>query len=265
MGIFIFGSLYLNPRVWIQDYPKEMQARVPPLTPAERRARIVAFSLFLAFMIGIPLFSTRQLRAENGGSISFLTAYLNAYLIFSLGNLFDAVVVDALVLSIIKPRFAILPGTEDLYDNWVTDWRMHVRNYLKGVVLGAVFCIPSQQWRCCDGAECCIIVGRTSASPLLNVDCGESGPMRVVIAGGTGMIGQALAASLAQDGHEVVILSRNPPRNGSPSGNVSYRRWDARTAQGWADAAGAAPLSIWPGQIWRAKILPSRWTDAPSA
>jgi uncharacterized protein (TIGR01777 family) len=36
--------------------------------------------------------------------------------------------------------------------------------------------------------------------------------MRVVIAGGSGLIGRALADSLLRDGHEVVVLSRDPSR-----------------------------------------------------
>jgi uncharacterized protein (TIGR01777 family) len=36
--------------------------------------------------------------------------------------------------------------------------------------------------------------------------------MRVVITGGTGLIGRALSANLASDGHEVIVLSRSPER-----------------------------------------------------
>jgi uncharacterized protein YbjT (DUF2867 family) len=38
------------------------------------------------------------------------------------------------------------------------------------------------------------------------------GKMRVVITGGTGLIGRALTDDLIRDGHEVIILSRNPDR-----------------------------------------------------
>ena len=36
--------------------------------------------------------------------------------------------------------------------------------------------------------------------------------MRVIITGGTGFIGQALARSLAADKHEVILLTRDPAR-----------------------------------------------------
>jgi hypothetical protein len=66
--------------------------------------------------------------------------------------------------------------------------------------------------------------------------------MRVIITGGTGLIGRPLAAGLAAAGHEVIVLSRAPERvTGLPAG-VRAERWDARSAEGWgplADGAGA--------------------------
>ena len=59
--------------------------------------------------------------------------------------------------------------------------------------------------------------------------------MRVLIAGGTGLIGQALARSLLTDGHEVIVLSRRPERyrNRMPA-EIRLEPWDARTTAGWA-------------------------------
>jgi uncharacterized protein (TIGR01777 family) len=63
---------------------------------------------------------------------------------------------------------------------------------------------------------------------------------RVVIAGGSGFLGLSLASHLAKAGHEVVILSRHPPR---PSGPWRHVPWDARTAGPWQrEVDGAAGL-----------------------
>ncbi len=86
--------------------------------------------------------------------------------------------------------------------------------------------------------------------------------MRVLITGGTGLIGSALAAELAQAGHEVIVLTRNPAKaQGLPAG-VRAERWDGRTAQGWghlADGAGAI-VNLAGASIAGEGLLPSRWT-----
>ncbi|MFQ5576055.1 MAG: NAD-dependent epimerase/dehydratase family protein, partial [Anaerolineae bacterium] len=64
--------------------------------------------------------------------------------------------------------------------------------------------------------------------------------MRILIPGGTGLIGRALSAELAQDGHEVVILSRTPQRAPTLPPGVRVEGWDGRTAAGWGHLAGGA-------------------------
>ena len=46
----------------------------------------------------------------------------------------------------------------------------------------------------------------------------------VLITGGTGMIGQALAKQLIANGYDVIILSRNPKRSSRP--HLTYAKWD---------------------------------------
>jgi len=60
---------------------------------------------------------------------------------------------------------------------------------------------------------------------------------RVLIAGGTGLIGRALSADLAVDGHEVIVLSRSPERATHLPGGVRAEPWDARSAEGWGHLA----------------------------
>ncbi len=58
--------------------------------------------------------------------------------------------------------------------------------------------------------------------------------MRVIIAGGTGLVGRHLSASLVNDGHEVVTLTRAPGK-AEPQAGVRLVQWDARTVEGgWA-------------------------------
>jgi uncharacterized protein (TIGR01777 family) len=65
-------------------------------------------------------------------------------------------------------------------------------------------------------------------------------PQRVVIAGGSGSLGQRLADDLADRGVDVVILSRSPAR-----GRHRQVRWDGRSQGEWVAALDAdVPVSV---------------------
>ena len=88
--------------------------------------------------------------------------------------------------------------------------------------------------------------------------------MRVIITGGTGLIGSALAADLAKDGHEVVVLTRNPDKVSNLPTGVRAVRWDGQTSKGWEseiDGAGAV-VNLAGESIAGNGFLPSRWTEA---
>jgi uncharacterized protein (TIGR01777 family) len=87
--------------------------------------------------------------------------------------------------------------------------------------------------------------------------------MRIVVTGGTGVIGRPLVKSLADDGHEVIVLSRSPDRRRSETpAAVRLDHWDGQTVGAWAshvDGAGAVINFAGEG-IAGDKFLPSRWT-----
>jgi uncharacterized protein (TIGR01777 family) len=58
--------------------------------------------------------------------------------------------------------------------------------------------------------------------------------MRVLITGGTGMIGKALVKSLLADGHQVWVLTRSPQTARLPEGAQGIG-WDGRTTTGWGE------------------------------
>lgn len=81
--------------------------------------------------------------------------------------------------------------------------------------------------------------------------------MRVLIPGGTGFLGRALAGRLQEAGYEVIVLSRQPERARLPPG-VQAVRWDGRTAAGWASLAdGAFAIINLAGES-----IGQRWTEA---
>lgn len=66
---------------------------------------------------------------------------------------------------------------------------------------------------------------------------------RVIVTGGSGLIGRPLVAELAAAGHQVVVLSRSPERvRGLPPG-ARAAGWDAESADGWDELAdGSAAI-----------------------
>jgi uncharacterized protein (TIGR01777 family) len=82
--------------------------------------------------------------------------------------------------------------------------------------------------------------------------------MRVVITGGTGLIGRQLAASLHEDQHEVIVLSRNPNQPAKLPASVRVERWDGRSAAGWGRWADGADAIV---NLAGAGIADSRWSD----
>lgn len=97
--------------------------------------------------------------------------------------------------------------------------------------------------------------------------------MRVIITGGTGLIGRTLVHHLAPQGHEIIVLSRHPERaaqmfsrQGLPG--IQTVGWDATSAQGWGELitsesaivnlAGATPAHWRWTRAYRTRILESR-------
>lgn len=93
--------------------------------------------------------------------------------------------------------------------------------------------------------------------------------MRVIITGGSGLIGRELIASLCQDGHEVIVLSRSPAKVINLPSRARAEAWDGRTAQGWGhlvnEVEGIINLageSIAGGDSLPEIVLRGRWTPA---
>lgn len=85
---------------------------------------------------------------------------------------------------------------------------------------------------------------------------------RVIITGGSGLIGRALTASLVDDDYDVVILSRTPQSvRGLPSGARAVA-WDTETANGWAELADGATaiVNLAGANLAGEGFFPSRWT-----
>jgi uncharacterized protein (TIGR01777 family) len=87
--------------------------------------------------------------------------------------------------------------------------------------------------------------------------------MKVIIAGGTGLIGRQLTKELAKNGYEVIILSRNPEKVISVPQGVKVVPWDGKTVEGWGEQVSGtrAVVNLSGANIGGEGFLPSRLTE----
>ena len=86
--------------------------------------------------------------------------------------------------------------------------------------------------------------------------------MKAVIAGGSGLIGQALIDEFSKNGYEVVILSRNPERKGVKLNEAEVIQWDGRTQGDWVNYINGADavINLAGASIAGDSVLKMRWT-----
>jgi hypothetical protein len=114
----------------LQDYPKDIQAAVPPKTAVEKRQMLYWLVPLWVAALGCPTLAALSIKAA---STSFLDLFLVAFGVFFLFNLIDWLVLDWLIFCTLTPKFVVLPGTEGMagYKNYA----MHFRGFLIGTVI----------------------------------------------------------------------------------------------------------------------------------
>jgi len=117
-SVIVTGYLFLmmvaiSPRVWgYSDYSQEIKDKVPPQTKDERKLALFVGLPWFIFTFGFPIYSTIMLKAKLLGEIPIQTAFLNLLVMFLLVTFGDLVILDWLIISVITPRFVIIPGTK---------------------------------------------------------------------------------------------------------------------------------------------------------
>jgi uncharacterized protein (TIGR01777 family) len=82
--------------------------------------------------------------------------------------------------------------------------------------------------------------------------------MNVAIVGGSGLVGRALTRSLLDDGHEVVVLSRDPERRrGSVPPEASIARWQAGDVASMSSSLDGIDAVVC---VAGARVAPRPWT-----
>lgn len=135
-SLLILVSLRINPRMWLQDYPPDIQDKVPPKTEREKRQSLIIGIPFLLVLAAVPFISTLTLNRQSGGGASFLQLFVNASGVVFVFNLVDLLLLDWLMFCTITPKFLVIPGTEGM--EGYKDYYYHFKASLTGTVLSVV-------------------------------------------------------------------------------------------------------------------------------
>lgn len=132
----ILGLVRINPELMLKDYPPDIQAKYGPMSDQSKRQRTPVAILVIVVLFGIVTLSFQGFGTDPQGDLSFFTAFIHLFVMFSLFNILDWLVLDWLIVVTIRPGFIILPGTEGLAG--YEDYGFHFRGFLIGTVITLV-------------------------------------------------------------------------------------------------------------------------------
>ena len=135
-SLLLIVSLRLNPRIWLQDYPEEIQDKVPTKTEQEKRLSLIFGIPFLVLLVAGPFISTLALKRQDSGDGSFLQLFLNAFGVAFVFNLVDLLLLDWLMFCTVTPKFVVIPGTDGMAG--YKDYSYHFKASMIGTVLSVV-------------------------------------------------------------------------------------------------------------------------------
>lgn len=122
-GIFAglaLGSLWLDARIWIQDYPPDIQVAAAAAGQAPLPLRLaVAVALIGSLLSGV-IYSNWLVARKHDRTPRFRSVFVHTFGLFWIVNLVDVLIVDWLVFVTIQPEWVVLPGTAGLpgYDDY---------------------------------------------------------------------------------------------------------------------------------------------------
>jgi hypothetical protein len=135
-SLLILLTMRINPRVWLHDYPRDIQAMVPPKTANERRQSLALGIPFLIVLAAIPLASTLALESHYQGEMPLAPLAFHAFGVAFVFNVVDLLVLDWLLFCTITPPLVVIPGTAGAAG--YKDYAFHFRGFLIGTAISAV-------------------------------------------------------------------------------------------------------------------------------
>jgi hypothetical protein len=134
-SVFVVGSIVWKPRLWLQDFPADIQAMIPPKTDSEKRQTILLAIPFFVLLFGGLGLSAIRYGTGNG----LLAMALHIYLVWQVVNMVDLVIIDWGGMMLIDPQNPPLAGTAGA--KGYRDFKFHFVGFLKGSLMGIVFAL----------------------------------------------------------------------------------------------------------------------------
>jgi hypothetical protein len=130
MVLAFVGAAYLNPEIWLPDYPPDIRERFGPMSErAKRQRRLVGIPVFL-LLAGVLALSALRL-AKIGSEPVFFSVFFGTFVVLLVFNAVDLLILDWLVFVTLRPKIVVLPGTEGA--EGYGDYRFHFRAFLRGL------------------------------------------------------------------------------------------------------------------------------------
>jgi hypothetical protein len=132
----VLGLTWLNPEIMLNDYPPDIRAKHGSMSPRSKRQRLPIALIVVTLFLGLIVASFHGLPTGADGDLDFLEAALHLFVLFTVFNTLDWLILDWLIVVTLCPRFIILPGTEGLAG--YKDYGFHLRGYMIGMAITIV-------------------------------------------------------------------------------------------------------------------------------
>ena len=135
-SIFILLSLWKAPRIWLHDFPEDIQKLVPGKSDAEKRLSLMVGIPFLLLLFAGPFLSGLTWKMQSVQLVSYFALFLHVFLIAMFFNVVDWLILDWLLVCTLTPKFMMIPGTEEA--KGYKDYKFHFIGFLKGSLISLV-------------------------------------------------------------------------------------------------------------------------------
>jgi len=143
-GVILSATLFtmilalarINPEIALGDYPPDIQTKHGPMSERSKRQRLIAGILFLAVIVAVLATSVVPIFDDMTRPSPLLPPFTHFFIIFSVVNILDWLVLDWLIIVTLRPKFIVLPGTEGMAG--YRDYTFHFRGFLIGIPITLV-------------------------------------------------------------------------------------------------------------------------------